>query len=102
MPRRAPPPKRAACEAALLPEELVALRTSALALGVSPDRWTRVPALATVWATVAAVRIAASLCEQSAGLSEGRALAIAAGRVGLKWETVRSRLNDFFGQSFGA
>ena len=78
----------------------MALRTSAVALGVAPERWTRVPALATVWGTVAAVRIATRL--HQSGLSEGRALAIAAGRVGLKWETVRSRLNDFLVQSFGA
>ena len=100
MPRRAPQPDRVACEAALLPEELVALRTSARALGVSPEQWVRVPLLATMWGTVAAIRIANGLRERS-GLGEGRALAIAAGRVGLAEETVRSRLRFFSRQSFG-
>ena len=98
MPRRAPPPDRAACEDALLPEEVIALRMAAEALGVAPERWTRVPALALVWGTVAVVRIAARLREGS-GLGAGRALAVAAGRVGLPEETIRSRLSDFLDQS---
>lgn len=102
MPRRSPPPDRAACEDALLPEEVLALRTSAMALGVSPERWTRVPALAAVWGTVAVVRRAERLRENRPGLGAGRALAIAAAEAGLREETVRSRLKSILRQSFGA
>ena len=100
MPRRSPPPDRLACEAALSSEELVVLRGQAAAMGVPPDRWDKVPSLASIWGTHATVRLAAKLREQSE-LTEDRALAIAAGKLGLSGETVRTRLRRFFGHAYG-
>ena len=100
MPRRAPPPDRAACEDVLLPEELAAIRTSAAAVGVVPDRWTQVESLAYWWGTVSAARWVERLQQQS-GLSEERALAVAALKLGLNIETLRSRLKRIFQQGYG-
>ena len=69
-------------------------------MGIAPDRWTQVPALERIWGTVAVTRLAAKLQEQN-GLTEDRALGIAAARLGLSDETVRSRLKRFWAQSFG-
>ena len=69
------------------------------ALGIRPDTWVRVPALERIWGTVAVTRLAAKL-EAQHGLTEDRALGIAAARLGLCGETVRSRLKRFFRQSF--
>ena len=96
MPPRSPRPDRLACEAALLPDELSALRSSAVELGVPPDRWTHVPALALIWGTVAIVRLAKQRRGEFPGISEDRALAIVAGDLGLSGETIRTRLRSFF------
>ena len=101
MPRRSPPPKRSEAEDALLPHELSALKSSTAALGVALDRWTQVPALAAFWGTVATVRIAEQRRKEFPNLSEDRALAIAAERLDLCGETVRTRLRRFFRHAYG-
>ena len=100
MPRRAPPPDRLAVEDVLLPEELAAIRTSAVEVGVVPDRWPQVESLAYWWGTVAASRWVARF-QQQTGLSEERALALAAVKLGLNPETLRSRLKRIFQQGYG-
>ena len=85
----------------MLPEELTVLRGQAAALGVPPDRWHWVPSLCRPWAMLAAVRLAEKLQAQQDGLSDGRALAFAYGKLGLKDETVRSLLKRFFSDARG-
>ena len=85
----------------MLPHELSALKTSTAALGVALERWTQVPALAAFWGTLAAVRIAEQWRKEFPSLSEDRALAIAAGKLGLKGETIRTRLRRFFRHAYG-
>ena len=101
MPRRSPPPNRLLVEDALLPEELIALRSSAAVMDVPLDRWPRVTVLAVLWGTVATVRIAKRLRGQYEGLSEDRSLALAAGELGLNGETIRTRLRSFFQDAYG-
>ena len=101
MSKSSPPPNRRAVEAALLPEELTVLRGQAAALWISPDCWHLVPAFCRPWAMLAAVRLAEKLQAQQDGLSDGRALALACGKLGLKDETVRSLLKRFFWDARG-
>ena len=77
----------------------MALRAQATALGIPPDKWDKVPALAVPWGTHATVRVAATLRLQ--GMTAGRAMAVAAGRLGLNDETITSRLKEFFRHSHG-
>ena len=84
----------------LLPEEVAAIRTSAAAVDVPPDRWTQVESLAYWWGTVSAARWVERLQQQS-GLTEERALAIAATKLGLNFDTLRSRLKRIFNQGYG-
>ena len=100
MPLRSPPPNREAVERVLLFGELEAIRTSASELGVPPDRWTQVEPLAYWWGTVAASRWVVKL-QQQFGISEDRALVLAAMKLGLKHETLRSRLKRLFQQGYG-
>ena len=100
MPRRAPPPDRLACEAALLPEDLTSLRAQAKAFGIPLKRWHKVPGFAAVWATYAAASKAEKLRAQH-GLPEDRALAIVSEPLGLNDETIRSRLRRFYRHARG-
>lgn len=99
MPRRAPP-DRLAAEIALSDGDLVALRDQATALGIPLDKWHLVPAFATPWGMVAVVREAERL-RFGRNLPLDRALAIAAPKIGLNDETVRSRLRSFYRQARG-
>ncbi len=101
MPRRAPPPDRLACEAALSPEQLTILRGQATALMIPEGRWHQVPGFAALWSTHAAVAQAAKFRAHRRGLSEDRAIALAAMRLGLETETVRSRLRRFYRHARG-
>ena len=100
MPRRAPPPNRLACEAVLSDAERIMLRDQAAAFGVPEERWHLVPALSTVWATLAAVRKAEKL-RSGSELPMDRAIAIESRPLGLNAETIRSRLRSFYRQSRG-
>ena len=100
MPRRSPPPNRLWAEDVLLPEEVRAIKTSAAAMGVPPDRWTHVNSLAHWWGAVATVRLSERL-HQETGLTGDRALAVAATKLGLNYDTIRSSLYRIFKQSYG-
>ena len=89
MPRRSPP-DRVAVEAALTSDELTILRHMAAVMGIPRDCWHLVPDLASVFGTYAGARIAAEL--HKAGMTKERALIAAAPKVGLKFDTLRSRL----------
>ena len=93
MPKRATP-DRLACEAALHPEDLIALRCQVSGLRLAWDTWHLIPSLGITWSTLAAVRIVERLRAQS-GISQDRALALAASQIGLNEDTVSSRLKDF-------
>ena len=101
MPKRSPPPNRRAVEAALSDAELIALRDQAAVLGIPVDKWHLVPSFAAHWGTIATVRIADRLQAERKALSEDRALAIAAERLDLCGETVRTRLRRFFRHAYG-
>ena len=64
------------------------------ALGVPPDLWTNVPAVAVPWGTVATIRLAEQLRVRF-GLSHDEAQARAAIKLGLSEDTIRSRLKRF-------
>ena len=89
MPLRSPP-DRLKVEAALTADELAILRHMAAVMGVSSDCWHLVPDLGSVFGTYAGARIAAEF--HKAGMTKERALIAAAPRVGLKFDTLRSRL----------
>ena len=91
MPRRSPPPERLGCEAALTDTDLIALRDQASTLGVAPDGWHLVPSMATLWGTIATLRLAEKLRELH-GLSQEQAQAWAAEKLSLSAETIRTRL----------
>ena len=60
-------------------------------MGFPPDRWDHVPVLASVWGTLAVVRLAEQIRARF-GISEDEALARAAVQVGIPDETIRTRL----------
>ena len=101
MPRRSPPPNRRAVEAALSDAELIALRDQASVLGIPVDKWHLGPSFAAHWGTIATVRLAEKFRAQRPGLSYERAIAMAAGKLGLIGETVRTRLRRFFRHAYG-
>ena len=100
MARRAPPPDRLAAEAALSREEVIVLRAQATAHGIDTARWHLAPTLAVPWGTHATVRLAAQIRERY-GLSQDKALAEAASRLGLCEDTIRSRLIRCLRHSLG-
>ena len=81
--------------------ERIALRDQASVLGIPVAKWHLVPSFAAHWGTIATVRLAEKIRAQQPGLTEDRATAIAAGKLGLKGETIRTRLRRFFGQAYG-
>lgn len=95
MPRRSAPVPQALLESVLSPAERAAVHGQAAALGIPPERWSRVPALARVWECIAAVRLAERIREAN-GAGEKRALLLATSRLGLSADTVQSRLRRFF------
>ena len=70
-------------------------------LGIPLNKWHLVPSFAAHWGTIATVRIADRLRAERKVLSEDRALAIAAEKLGLSGETVRTRLRRFFRHAYG-
>ena len=100
MSRRAPAPNRAACEAALSPEDLVVLRSMATYAGVPTEGWHLVPSLARVWGLYAVGRLAERFRERCA-LSREDAQARAASEIGVSEETVRSLQRRFFRDAHG-
>ena len=101
MPRRSPPPNRRAVEAALSDAERSVLWDQASVLGIPMDKWHLVPSFAAHWGTIATVRLAEKFRAQKPGLSEDRALALGADKIGLKGETIRTRLRRFFRHAYG-
>ena len=91
MPRRAAHLNREAIEEALTAADIAALRSQCVALGIPPDRWDRVPALAVVWATLAVLRSAARI-EETTGASSESALIESSVRLGVSYDTMRSRI----------
>lgn len=94
MPRRSAPVPQPLLEAVLTPAEREAVHAQARVLGIPVSRWARVPALARVWECVAVVRLAERV-QETEGTGQERALALAASKLGLSLDTVRSRLRRF-------
>lgn len=84
------PGNRTAMEAALGRDLLASLRELCRALGVRPDRWHLVPALARPFETAAALRLAERV-QESEGGSWRDAITDAAVQLNLNPDTVESR-----------
>ena len=78
-------------EAMLEPAELTALAAICEAWEIPFERWDESPAIAPAWQVLAVRRLAHRIQVQE-GLAQYRAREEAACRLGLEWQTIRSRI----------